>query len=85
MINEKKKLSINYPSFDYKVNSIGTPVHIFGVLLCPSTQRSSIFSLAIHSKMHILSACNHTVRYEWLVCDDFESLAEVQETATQWL
>ncbi|PHU99712.1 hypothetical protein, partial [Iodobacter sp. BJB302] len=23
MINEKKKLSINYPSFDYKVNSIG--------------------------------------------------------------
>ncbi|PHV01539.1 hypothetical protein CSQ88_11370, partial [Iodobacter sp. BJB302] len=22
MINEKKKLSINYPSFDYKVNSI---------------------------------------------------------------
>ncbi|WP_218963110.1 hypothetical protein, partial [Iodobacter sp. BJB302] len=24
MINEKKKLSINYPSFDYKVNSIGS-------------------------------------------------------------
>jgi putative transposase len=28
---------------------------------------------------------NRTVRYEWLACDDFESLAEVQETATQWL
>jgi putative transposase len=28
---------------------------------------------------------NRTLRYEWLACDDFESLAEVQETATQWL
>ncbi|QBC45719.1 hypothetical protein C1H71_11290 [Iodobacter fluviatilis] len=28
---------------------------------------------------------NRTVRYEWLACDDFESFAEVQETATKWL
>ncbi len=28
---------------------------------------------------------NRTVRHEWLACDDFESLAEVQEVATQWL
>ncbi|WP_218963074.1 hypothetical protein, partial [Iodobacter sp. BJB302] len=27
MINEKKKLSINYPSFDYKVNSIPLAPH----------------------------------------------------------
>lgn len=28
---------------------------------------------------------NRTVRYEWLSCDLFESIAEVQETATHWL
>jgi putative transposase len=27
---------------------------------------------------------NRAVRYEWLVRDDFKSLAEVQKTATQW-
>ncbi|MBY0443666.1 MAG: transposase, partial [Burkholderiales bacterium] len=32
-----------------------------------------------------IESYNRTVRYEWLACVDFERLAEVQETATQWL
>ncbi|WP_218963187.1 hypothetical protein, partial [Iodobacter sp. BJB302] len=44
MINEKKKLSINYPSFDYKVNSIAIDPRLSATLfLCLSHK-------AIHSQ-----------------------------------